>query len=144
MKKKLFMVSILLVATLAGCELLIGTFTANINGTAWESTVFGAVKNGTQYTITGTKNTSTMVITVPGTSTGTYTINPADTTLEALIYTPDYNNASNYYLSTQGTVDLSKVVEGRLSGTFNVWAKNSITTTDSIIITGQFSNILSN
>jgi Family of unknown function (DUF6252) len=144
MKKKLLITTIFLIVAFTGCELLIGTFTANINGTAWESTVFGAVKNGSQYTITGTKNTSTIVITVPGTSTGTYNINPADTTLEALIYTPDYNNATNYYLSTQGSVDLSKVVEGRLSGTFNVWAKNSITNTDSMMITGQFSNILSN
>lgn len=144
MKKINLLVAVLAVALLVGCELLIGTYTASINGTAWEAAAFGAVKNGNQYAITGTKNTSTMVITIPGTTEGMYAINPNDTALDALIYTPDYNNINNYYLSTQGEVDLTKVSAGRLTGTFNVWAKNSLTTTDSILITGQFSNILSN
>jgi hypothetical protein len=132
------------ILALAGCELLIGTFTASINNVAWEASVFGAVKNGSQYTITATKNNASIVITLPGTSVGTYNINPLDTTLDAVLYTPDYNNTSNYYLSTQGVVDLTKVSEGRLTGTFNVWAKNSVTPSDSIPITGQFSNIISN
>jgi hypothetical protein len=142
-KSKLLLVFVGILA-LAGCELLIGTFTASINNVAWEASVFGAVKNGNQYTITATKNTASLVITLPGTAVGTYNINPLDTALDAVLYTPDYNNTSNYYLSTQGVVDLTKVSEGRLTGTFNVWAKNSVTATDSIPITGQFSNIISN
>ena len=129
---------------LAGCQELIGTFSASINGTAWQAGAFGAVKTGNQYIITATKDHATLVITIPGTSVGTYTINPMDTTLDALLYTPDYDSTSNFYLSTQGSIDLTKVATNRVTGTFNVWAKNSHTSTDSISITGQFSNILSN
>ncbi len=144
MKKGIFIAVFLTVFALAGCELFIGSFSSSINGSAWEASVYGAVKNGNQYVITGTKNTATLVITIPGTSEGTYNINPLDTALDALIYTPDYNNVNNYYLSTQGSVNLTKVDQGRLTGTFNVYAKNSVTSSDSIPITGQFSNILSN
>lgn len=144
MKKRSLIIVFMAVIALAGCELFIGTFTASINNSAWEASVFGAVKNGNQYVITATKGNESIVITVPGTTAGTYNINPTDTTLDALLYTPDYNNTNNYYLSTQGVVDLTKVNSGKLTGTFNVWAKNSITSSDSIPITGQFSNILSN
>jgi hypothetical protein len=144
MKRKILGVCIIIAVTLVSCELFLGSFSASIGGTAWEADVYGAVKNGNQYVITGTKNTTTLVITIPGTSEGAYNINPMDTTLDALLYTPDYNNTNNYYLSTQGVVNLTKVEKGRLTGTFNVYAKNSITSSDSISITGQFSNILSN
>ena len=142
-KRNLFLVFTLIVV-LVGCQELIGTFTASINSTVWEANIYGAVKNGNQYIITGTKNNATIAITIPGTTVGTYTINPLDTTLDALLYTPNYSITSDYYLSTQGEVDLTKVSSGRLTGTFNVWAKHSISPYDSIPITGQFSNILSN
>lgn len=144
MKRRGLIIVLLLVTVLAGCELFIGTFTANINGTAWEANVFGAVKNGSQYNITASNGNEALVITIPGTTVGTYNINPADTSLDALLYTPNINTPSNYYLSSQGVVDLTKVSSGKLTGTFNVWARNSVTSTDSIQITGQFSNILSN
>ena len=132
------------VVTLAGCDLLVGTFTANINGTAWEASTMLALKNGTQYNITGSKNTASIAITIPGLTVGTYTINPADTSLEALVYLPDYNNSDSSFISTQGVVELTKVSTGRLTGTFNVWARSTKNVNDSIPITGQFSNILSN
>lgn len=134
----------LAVSVLAGCDLLVGTFTSNINGTPWEASTMLALKNGGQYNITGSKNTASIVITIPGLTVGTYNINPADTTLDALIYLPDYNNSDSSFISTQGVVDLTKVSAGRLTGTFNVWARSTKNINDSIPITGQFSNILSN
>lgn len=145
MKKSTLILALLAVVFIVSCEALIGSFTASINGTAWKAGFSGALKNGSnQYIITATKDTTSIVITIPGTTQGTYNINPTDTTLEALIYTPSSNNASNNYVSTQGSIVLSSVNQNRLTGTFNVWAKNSVTTTDSIQITGEFSNILSN
>ncbi len=144
-KSTLFVVALLVVVFVVSCEALIGSFTASINGVTWKAGFSGALKNGSsQYVITATKDTTSIVITIPGTAQGTYTINPNDTTVEALIYTPSSNNSSVNYISTQGTVSLSSVNQNRLTGTFNVWAKNTVTTTDSIQINGEFSNILSN
>lgn len=128
---------------LTGCELF-GTFSASINGNLWQPSVFGAAKNGNQYVISASKDNATLVITLPSTSPGTYIINPNDTALDAVLYTPDFNSPGNYYLSTQGEVNLTKVDNGRVTGNFNAYAKNSITASDSIPISGQFSNILSN
>lgn len=143
MRKQLTVTAFLGILLLAGCELL-GTFSASINGSLWQPSVFGAVKNGNQYVITANKDNATLVITLPGTNPGTYIINPNDTALDAVLYTPDYNTPGNYYLSTQGEVNLTKVIDGRVTGNFNAYAKNSVTSTDSIPISGQFSNILSN
>ena len=137
-------IGFIVVAFLAGCDALVGTFTANINGTAWEASTMLALKNGGQYNITGSKNTTSIAITIPGLTVGTYNINPADTTLDALIYLPDYNNSDSSFISTKGEVVLTKVSTGRLTGTFNVWARSTKNINDSIPITGQFSNILSN
>jgi hypothetical protein len=144
MKKRSLVFVFAIVLVLAGCQELIGRFTSSINGTAWEASFSGAVKNGNQYIITATKDNATLVITIPGTAVGTYNINPADTTLEALLYTPNTANMNDYYVSTQGAVDVAKISSGRLTGTFNVYAKNSLSSSDSIPITGEFSNILSN
>lgn len=144
MKKRNLLLVFGFVILLCGCQELIGSFSSNVNGTAWEATVSGAVKSNGHYIITADKGNATLVITVSGTSVGTYNVNPLDSTFEAVAYTPDYNNAVNSYVSTQGVVDLTKVNNNRLTGTFNVWAKNTQTSTDSMQITGQFSNILSN
>ena len=141
---KLFSAIVVMAVVLFSCEQLLGTFTASINGNTWNADAVIAAKNGNQYMITATTGSSTIVMTIPGLTPGTYMINPQDTTVEALIYTPNTSTPTEYYLSTQGNLDLAKVESGRVTGTFNVYAKNSVTTTDSIQITGQFSNILSN
>lgn len=143
MKKRGIIIAAFLILILSGCELL-GTFSASINGNLWQPSVFGAVKNGNQYVISASKDNATLVITIPNTTTGTYIINPNDTSLDAVLYTPDYTVPGNYYLSTQGEVNLTKVMDGRVTGNFTGYAKNSITSTDSIPISGQFSNILTN
>jgi len=145
MKKSTLIVALLVIVFAVSCEALIGSFTASINGVAWKAGFSGAIKSGNNhYIITATKDTTSLVITIPGTAQGTYNINPNDTTVETVIYTPSSNNGSNNYIGTQGSITLSSVTQNRLTGTFNVWAKNSVTTTDSIQITGEFSNILSN
>ncbi len=144
MKNKKLIPVLSIITILFACEALVGSFTASINNVSWQAGFSGAVKNGNQYIITATKDNSSLVITIPGITTGNYTINPFDTTLEALLYTPDVNMSANNYVSTQGTVELTTISQGRLTGTFSVWAKNSQTSTDSIPITGQFNNILSN
>ena len=144
MRKVNFIIVFAVVLILAGCQELVGSFTASVNGTAWEAKIQGAVKNGSQYVITANKDNSTIVITLPSSNVGTYNINPLDTTLDALIYTPDINTPGTSYISTQGSVDLTKVNSGRLTGTFNVYAKNTANASDSIPVTGQFSNILTN
>ena len=144
MKKRNLIVVFAFVLVLAGCQELIGSFSANLGGTSWDANVSGAVKSNGHYVITANKGNATLILTVSGTSVGTYNVNPLDSTFEAVAYTPDYNNAANSYVSTQGVVDLTKVSSNRLTGTFNVWAKHSISPYDSIPITGQFSNILSN
>lgn len=144
MRKRNLIIVFAVVLILAGCQELIGTFTASVNGVAWEASVSGAVKNGPQYVITANKGNSTIVITLPGSNVGTYNINPLDTTLDAVIYTPDVNTPGTSYISSQGSVDLTKVNSGRLTGTFNVYAKNTTNGNDSIPVTGAFSNILTN
>ncbi len=144
MKKRSFIILFAVVLVLAGCQELIGSFTGSVNGVAWEADVFGAVKNGNQYNITANKGNSSIVISIPGTTQGTYNINPLDTSLDAVVYLPDYNNTDSSFIATQGSVDLVKVSTGRLTGTFNVYAKSTKNANDSIPLTGQFSNILSN
>lgn len=144
MKKRNLIIVAAFVLILVGCQELIGSFSASVNGVAWEAKVYGAVKNGSQYVITANKDNSTIVITLPGTSVGNYTVNPLDSTLDAVLYTPDINSPGTSYVSTQGNVDLTKVSSNRLTGTFSVYAKNTTNGNDSIPITGQFSNILSN
>lgn len=144
MKKRNLILVFAIVLILAACQQLIGSFTASINGTAWTASVSGAVKQGPQYIITATKDTSVILITIPGLSTGTYNINPMDTTLDAVVYTPNTDTPANSYIGTQGSVNLTSVNLGRLTGTFNVYAKNTQNPNDSIPLTGQFTNILSN
>ena len=144
MKKRNFIIVFAIVLALVGCQELIGSFTASINGVAWTASVSGAVKQGPQYIITATKDTSVILITIPGLTVGNYIINPMDTTLDAVVYTPNTGTPAKSYIGTQGDVNLSKVSLGRLTGTFAVWAKNTQNPNDSIPLSGQFSNILSN
>jgi hypothetical protein len=143
MRKRNFIIVFAVVFILAGCQELIGSFSASVNGTAWEAKIQGAVKSGSQYVITANKDNSTIIITIPGTNVGTYNINPLDSTIDAVVYTPDINSPGTSYIGSQGSVDLTKVSAGRLTGTFNVYAKNTANASDSIPLTGQFSNILS-
>lgn len=143
-RKKLIFTLFVVVMVSAGCEALVGSFSASINGNYWESTTTITVKSDTTYTINAQNGNTTIFMTIDGTSTGVYNVDPLDSTYQVLVYTPDIGMASNSYAATRGNINLSKITSNRLSGTFDIYAKNVNDPLDSIPITGQFSNLLTN
>jgi len=121
---------------------------ATVDGVAWSATVPLAVKSSYGFVITGTQaslagSTSTLVITLKGTTTGTYTL-IATTNNCVATYTPSILAASDSYASlTSGTVNLTEIntTDKTITGTFS-FPSCSNTALKSVAITnGKFTDL---
>ncbi len=148
LKSIFILVLIGLIAANTGCKkdsLKIATMSATIDGTKWDASLASVI--ATQYSdyleILGFDlNGKKILISVKGTTTGTYNLLPLEASAETygiyLLNKDDASDGTKKYLSTNGTVTITKFADGRLSGTFSFTAANSLE--DSIIISGGVFN----
>lgn len=146
MKKKLLILGVVASAMVAftGCtkEELIGTMTANIGGTQWTATAQAAVSVQNRVVITGSTASSSIILSPNGKTVGSYTTDVFSGNVQPFVYTPSLSAPQATYAGTGGSIVISSYSNNRLSGTFNVSATNS--STSSINISGEFKNILIN
>ncbi|MCX7743027.1 MAG: hypothetical protein N2167_00535 [Flavobacteriales bacterium] len=123
----------------SGCDTLTGTFTANINGQAWNPPLPVAVRTGNRYTITAASSDKQMIFNI-GTATGSYDMSLLEGQFQPFVYTPNLTNTNEYYIGSAGTINLTSVANNRLTGNFNITATS--TSLGTIIVSGSFSNIM--
>jgi len=118
---------------------------ATIDGASWTSTAQVTNKNSTGFIITGTSllsgTTSTLAITILGSTMGTYNV-VATSNICAAVYTPNLTSTTNTYASTSGKVILTEVDASskKISGTFQFTCRN--TSLDEVSITsGEFTDL---
>lgn len=137
---KKLLITLLIAATVStGCDNLTGTFTANINGQAWNPSLPVAVRTGNRYTITAASSDKQMVFNI-GTAPSSYDMSLLEGQFQPFVYTPNLSNTSEYYIGSAGTINLTSVNNNRLTGNFNITATS--TSLGTINVTGSFSNIV--
>jgi hypothetical protein len=117
---------------------------ANIDGTEWVSITRVTLLNSDKFTITGTSSAGDiLVITIDGSTTGTYTLNPLlSKTQCGCTYKQSLSSASgDWYLSVEGKVTLSEVdkTNKKISGIFEFSLLNG--TTYKPVTNGAFRNL---
>jgi len=123
-------------------EELIGTMSADVDGTQWTATAQGAVSVQNRFVITGSTASSSIVLSPNGNAVGTYTTNVFSGSVQPFVYTPSFSNAQDTYVGSGGSIVIQSVAANRLTGTFAVTATN--TQNNSKTISGSFKNILVN
>lgn len=146
--KKMFFAAIVAVTVTLGISTTgckdgkgIGSFTATINGETWTALAPTGVKTGNRITITGLSLSKQIVINIAGVTPGTYSMSLIEGQFQPLVYTPDVTQqgAQQTYTGTSGSIVVTDVTDGRITGTFSVTAANAQL---SIIgISGQFTDL---
>lgn len=146
--KKMFFAAIVAVTVTLGISTTgckdgkgIGSFTATINGETWTALAPTGVKTGNRITITGLSLSKQIVINIGGVTPGTYSMSLIEGQFQPLVYTPDVTQqgAQQTYTGTSGSIVVTDVTDGRITGTFSVTATNAQL---SIIgISGQFTDL---
>lgn len=123
-----------------GCDTseVLGTFTAQIDGTAWQAVAPAAVKAGGTFTITGLSADKQIVLHVGGITNGEYDASVLVGNLNPVVYTPNIKQPQTTYVSTDGKITITNVTEKKVSGQFNV---NMQGTSSTIKVTGNFVNV---
>lgn len=140
--KKVFFASVLLISTfiLQGCttEDLVGSMSANIDGTTWNASAPGGTVQQGRLVITGIGNNRNISVTIDGQAVGTYTIGIQSS--NAILYTPDVNTPQTSYVSISGVISITSIANNRVTGTFNAVTQG---TGGQVQLTnGTFSNII--
>lgn len=135
---------IALAASFASCskEELIGTMTADVDGTGWTATAQGAVSVSNRFVITGSTSSSSIVLSPNGNAVGTYNTDVFSGNVQPFVYTPSLSSPQDTYVGSGGSIIIEAAANNRLTGTFSVSAVNAQNSTKTI--TGAFKNILVN
>lgn len=137
--KKLLIALVIAATVSTGCNTLTGSFTATINGQAWNPPLPVAVRTGNRYTITAASSDKQMIFNI-GTNPGSYDMSLLEGQFQPFVYTPNLNNTNEYYIGSAGTINLTSVDNNRLTGNFNITATS--TSLGTITVTGSFANIV--
>lgn len=134
---------ILVGVTLSSCkdDKGLGSFTATIGGQSWSAIAPTGVKTGNRLTITGLSLDKQIVINISGTTVGSYDMSLIEGSIQPFVYTPNVSQqgAQQTYAGTSGTIEVTRIDDSRVSGTFSILAAN--TSMDIIQITGEFTDV---
>lgn len=119
----------------------LGEFTASIAGESWSALAPTGVKTGNRITITGLSMDKQVILNVGGITTGTYNMAVLQGNIQALTYTPNVNmqGAQETYVGTEGSITVTNVSDGRITGTFNFTAANASMSV--INVKGEFTDV---
>lgn len=117
---------------------VLGTFTAQIDGVAWQAVAPAAVKTGGRFTITGLSADKEILLHVGGITAGDYDASVLVGSLNPVVYTPNIKQPATTFVSTGGKITLTNVTDKKVSGQFNVDMQS---TSSTIKITGNFVNV---
>ncbi len=123
-----------------GCDTseILGTFTSQIDGTAWQAIAPAAVKAGGTFTITGLSADKQIVLHVGGIVNGEYDASVLVGNLNPVVYTPNIKQPQTTFVSTGGKITITNVTDKKVSGQFNVDLQSTSAT---IKATGNFVNV---
>lgn len=150
MRIKIFILALILGISTANisCDKdTLGSMSATIDGAQWEATIASviAADYGEYITLVGFDlNTKKVFISIKASSTGTYNLQVLESQTETyalyLKSKDDESDGTKKYVSTTGTVTITKLADKKISGTFTFTAANSLE--EVIEITnGKFDNV---
>ncbi len=117
---------------------VLGTFTAQIDGVAWQAIAPSAVKTGGRFTISGLSADKEIFLHVGGITAGDYDASVLVGSFNPVVYTPNIKQPATTFVSTGGKITLTNVTDKKVSGQFNVDMQS---TSSTIKITGNFVNV---
>jgi len=104
---------------------------ASIDGTSWKSSTIVVVKNNGKYTVTGTRDNVSIIMTITDVKVGKY---PFDITNNSAIYSTGSNIGDQFIAGTGGELEITAVIKDgkEFEGKFNFVGINSGATVKSI------------
>ena len=151
MKLKNYIIPLIaaLLITMGSCNKdVLPSMSATVDGVEWSSTVASVIgaTSGDYITILGVNvGGQKIFLGIKGSEPGKYSLQALEGEADVLSFyledKDDEENGTKKYTSSQGTVNITKMEDNRITGTFNFTGVNSLD--DVIEITdGKFTNVL--